>query len=87
MQRTPSGHGYWMLSSDGSIYAFGDAPYFGGVGGCTNYGGARRLLPTPTGNGYWIATANGSVIPFGDARRLGFPALLNGSPVALMLSP
>jgi hypothetical protein len=87
MQRTPSGRGYWMLASDGSIYAFGDAPYIGGVGGCTNYGGARRLLPTPTGNGYWIATANGSVIPFGDARRLGFPALLNGSPVALMLSP
>jgi hypothetical protein len=76
-----------MLGSDGSVYAFGDAPYLGGVGGCANYGGARRFLPTPTGNGYWIATANGSVIPFGDARRLGFPALLNGSPVALMASP
>ena len=87
MQRTATGNGYWMLGSDGSMYAFGDAAYLGGVGGCANYGGARRLLVTPTGNGYWIATANGSVIPFGDARRLGFPALLFGSPVALMLNP
>jgi Mannosyl-glycoprotein endo-beta-N-acetylglucosaminidase len=87
MQRTPSGNGYWMLGGDGSIFAFGDAPYLGGVRGCTNYGPATRLLPTPTGQGYWIATANGSVIPFGDARRLGFPALLNGSPVALMAAP
>jgi hypothetical protein len=87
MQRTPSGNGYWMLGSDGAVYAFGDASYLGGVGGCSNFGPARRLLPTPTGNGYWIATANGSVIPIGDARRLGFPALLFGSLVALMPAP
>jgi Mannosyl-glycoprotein endo-beta-N-acetylglucosaminidase len=87
MQRTPSGNGYWMLGADGAVYSFGDAPYIGGIRGCTNYGGARRFLPTPTGFGYWIATANGSVVPFGDARRLGFPALVNGSPVALMASP
>ena len=38
----------------------------------------------PTGKGYWIATADGSVIAFGDAKRLGFPAVIAGRPVALM---
>ena len=73
MQRTPDGRGYWMLAQNGQVYAFGDAGKFGGIAGCTNYGGANRLLVSPTGKGYWIATADGSVIAFGDAKRLGFP--------------
>lgn len=27
---TASGEGYWLMSADGSIYSFGDAPYLGG---------------------------------------------------------
>ena len=51
MQRTPTGNGYWMLGADGTVYAFGDAGEFGDIGGCTNYGGANRLLVTPTRQG------------------------------------
>jgi hypothetical protein len=85
MQRTASGHGYWMLRADGAIYAFGDARYYGGVGGCPNYHGARSLLVSPDGGGYWIGTNDGSVIPLGDARKLGMPASITAAPVALML--
>lgn len=28
---TPTGKGYWMVMSSGSVYAFGDATYFGGL--------------------------------------------------------
>lgn len=28
---TPTGKGYWLISSTGSVYAFGDAPYLGGL--------------------------------------------------------
>jgi len=84
MQRTHDGGGYWMLASDGHVYAFGNAKKLGGISGCTNYGGANRLLVSPTGKGYWIATADGSVIAFGDAKRLGFPVNIAGKPVALM---
>lgn len=28
---TPTGDGYWILTADGGVYAFGDARYFGGV--------------------------------------------------------
>jgi hypothetical protein len=86
MQRTPTGKGYWMMSQSGHIWAFGDAKDFGDIGGCSNYGGASRLLVSPTGKGYWIATADGSVISFGDAKRLGFPVLIDGHPIALMKS-
>jgi hypothetical protein len=66
------------------VLSFGDAPRLGDISGCTNYGGANRLLVSPSGKGYWIATADGSVIAFGDARRLGFPVAIAGQPVALM---
>ena len=30
-QATPSGQGYWILTSNGGLYAFGDAQYLGGL--------------------------------------------------------
>ena len=56
----------------------------GDIAGCTNYGGAARMLVSPTGLGYWIATTNGAIIPFGDAKKLGFPATVGGPTVALL---
>ena len=84
MQRTRSGKGYWMLTRSGDVLAFGDARKLGDIGGCSNYGGATRLLVSPSGMGYWISTADGSVVAFGDAKRLGFPVQIAGRPIALM---
>jgi len=33
MAATPDGGGYWLVASDGGIFAFGDAQYFGSTGG------------------------------------------------------
>jgi len=33
MASTPDGHGYWLVASDGGIFAFGDAPFLGSKGG------------------------------------------------------
>jgi hypothetical protein len=84
MQPTVTGKGYLMLTRDGHIHSFGDATSRGDVGGCTNYGGAARVLRTPSGGGYWIATVNGAIIPFGDAKNLGFPTTVGGATVALL---
>ena len=70
-----------MLAQNGQVYRVRRrAQATATSSGCTNYGGANRLLVSPTGKGYWIATADGSVIAFGDARRLGFPVAIAGQP-------
>jgi hypothetical protein len=33
MATTPDGKGYWLVASDGGIFAFGDAGFFGSMGG------------------------------------------------------
>ena len=31
MAATPDGKGYWLVASDGGVFAYGDAPYEGSV--------------------------------------------------------
>ena len=33
MAATPDGRGYWLVASDGGIFSFGDATFFGSTGG------------------------------------------------------
>ncbi|MCA1841897.1 MAG: hypothetical protein LC792_01650, partial [Actinobacteria bacterium] len=67
----PGRSGYWMVSADGVVYAFGDAVNAGGPHG--SLGGARvvHLEPTPSGNGYWVLDDRGRVRPYGDAPAFG----------------
>jgi hypothetical protein len=32
MATTPSGHGYWLFASDGGVFTFGDARFYGSLG-------------------------------------------------------
>ena len=79
---TPVRHasGYWMLSADGHVYAFGGAGYFGQSWPLPSGGRAVRLEPTPSGGGYWILDSAGGVRAFGDA--LGFGGVDPGRLVA-----
>jgi hypothetical protein len=86
MRRSKTGHGYWMMTADGHVSRFGDAVSYGDTLRCGNYRGAVDLLVSPSGLGYWIATQAGSVIPFGDAKTIGFPATIDGPPLALIVA-
>ena len=33
MASTPTGAGYWLVATDGGIFAFGDAQFYGSTGG------------------------------------------------------
>jgi hypothetical protein len=70
MAARPSGAGYWMVASDGGVFAFGDAPFLGSTGGAP---GALTvaMAPTDDGNGYRIARADGGVTHFGNASNRG----------------
>jgi len=74
MVPSSDGAGYFMIASDGGIFAFGDAKFAGscpGIGGCA--GPAVAVMPDASGNGYWLVTATGNVYAFGDAPYLGAP--------------
>ena len=73
--------GYFMVASDGGVFAFGDAHFAGscpGIGGCS--GAAVAVMPDASGNGYWLVTKTGTVYTFGDASYYGAPGN-TGSPV------
>jgi hypothetical protein len=66
--------GYFMVASDGGVFAFGDAHFAGscpGMGGCS--GAAVAVMPDATGNGYWLVTSTGNIYTFGDAPYFGAP--------------
>jgi hypothetical protein len=63
-------NGYWMLGSDGKVYAFGQAKTLGAPtlpAGVT----AADLEATRSGNGYWIVDSAGNVYAYGDAATQG----------------
>ena len=74
MVPSSDGGGYFMVGSDGGVFAFGDAKFEGscpGIGGCS--GAAVTVMPDATGNGYWLVTATGHIYTFGDAAYYGAP--------------
>jgi subtilisin family serine protease len=78
----PPKSGYWMVGSGGDVYAFGDAPYLGGVPGA-----AANIEPTASGKGYWIVSPMGRVAAFGDATLFGDArAALGGGEKAVSIS-
>ena len=63
--------GYWLVASDGGIFNYGSARFFGSAGGTPLPAPVVGMAATPTRRGYWLATADGDVLPFGDARSRG----------------
>jgi Lamin Tail Domain len=68
---TPSGMGYWLVASDGGVFAFGDALLFGSMEGLPLNQPVVGMAATPSGQGYWLVAADGGVFTFGDAGFFG----------------
>ena len=63
--------GYWLVGSDGGIFAFGQAGYFGSMGGATLAKPIVAMRNTPTLGGYWLVGSDGGIFAFGDAAYFG----------------
>ncbi|MCP5025781.1 MAG: S8 family serine peptidase [Actinomycetia bacterium] len=70
MTPTADGSGYWMVASDGGVFAF-DVPFFGSMGGTPLNREITGMAVTPTGLGYHLVASDGGVFSFGDARFHG----------------
>jgi len=68
---TPSGAGYWLATSDGGVFAFGDAGFYGSMGGKALSKPVVGLAATPDGKGYWEVASDGGIFAFGDAGFYG----------------
>jgi ribosomal protein L24E len=68
---TRTGHGYWMVASDGGVFSFGDARFFGSTGALRLNKPIVGMAATPSGHGYWMVASDGGVFSFGDARFFG----------------
>jgi hypothetical protein len=69
---TPSGNGYYILLSDGGVFTFGDAVFYGSTGG--NKPGGRDVTGLALSiaddgqvNGYWMVASDGGVFTFRNA--------------------
>jgi hypothetical protein len=80
MAPTPDGGGYWLVASDGGIFAFGDAPFDGSTGGIRLNQPIVGMAPTPDGGGYWLVASDGGIFAFGDAPFDGSSAGSSASP-------
>jgi hypothetical protein len=59
------------VASDGGIFAFGDAGYYGSMGGKPLDRPVVGIASTPNGGGYWEVASDGGIFAFGDAGYYG----------------
>jgi hypothetical protein len=63
--------GYWFVATDGGIFAFGDAKFYGSTGGRALPHPIIGMATTPAGGGYWLVGSGGELYAFGNAPDLG----------------
>jgi VCBS repeat-containing protein len=66
-----SSDGYWLFASDGGVFTFGNAKFYGSTGGLALHAPVIQMVRTPTSRGYWLLASDGGVFSFGDARFYG----------------
>ncbi len=81
--------GYWLASSDGGVFTFGDASFHGSTGGLALNKPVVAMAPTPDGQGYWLVASDGGVFAFGDGSFHGSTGglALNKPVVAMAPTP
>ncbi len=67
----PAHPGYWLVASDGGIFAFGGAGFYGSTGGITLNKPIVGMASTPDGKGYWLVASDGGIFAYGDAGFYG----------------
>ena len=67
----PASTGYWLVASDGGIFSYGDAGFFGSAGAVALNKPIVGMAATPDGGGYWLVASDGGIFSYGDAGFFG----------------
>ncbi len=62
---------YWLVASDGGIFSFGGAPFYGSTGGTVLNKPVVGMASTSDGGGYWLVASDGGIFSYGDATFYG----------------
>jgi len=68
---TPSGSGFWVAWSNGTVTPEGAAHFYGDASAVHLTAPVVGIAATATGYGYWLLGADGGVFSFGDAKFYG----------------
>jgi N-acetylneuraminic acid mutarotase len=74
--------GYYLASSAGGVFPYGDARWYGSIAGRHLSSPTVAIAVTPSGGGYYLVTRAGNVFNFGDARWYGSTAGRHVPPIA-----
>ena len=71
MTATTDGNGYWLVASDGGIFSYGDAAFYGSTGAIHLNQPIVGMAATNDGKGYWLVASDGGIFSYGDAKFYG----------------
>jgi hypothetical protein len=63
--------GYWLVASDGGVFAYGDTHFYGSTGNINLNQPIVSMAQTPDDKGYWMVARDGGIFAFGDAAFYG----------------
>jgi N-acetylmuramoyl-L-alanine amidase len=77
------------VASDGGIFAYGDAQFYGSRGGQPLNAPVVGMTATPDGGGYWFVASDGGIFSYGDASFAGSTGslVLNAPIVGMAAAP
>ena len=78
MATTQDGKGYWITTSQGAVFNFGDAAFGGSMGNVHLVAPVVGIAGSADGRGYYLVAADGGIFTFGDAP---FKGSIGGHPL------
>jgi hypothetical protein len=66
-----TGLGYWEVASDGGLFSYGNATFFGSTGGMPINKPIVGMAATPDDQGYWEVASDGGLFSYGNATFYG----------------
>jgi hypothetical protein len=62
---------YWLVASDGGVFSFGGAPYYGSTGNIRLNQPIVGMATAANSSGYWLVASDGGIFSFGSAPFYG----------------
>jgi hypothetical protein len=80
---------YWLVASDGGIFSFGGAGFYGSTGNLHLNKPIVGMAGTADSRGYWLVASDGGIFAFGDAHFHGSTGnlVLNRPVVGMAATP